>query len=98
MTYINLTGITDANTTLEIIKIINVDLTDGFFSLLLIIAFMVILLINNAGDFRDTFLLTSFIISIVAGMLWLAGLVSLIVMLGSILIVFIAILLYFFLT
>lgn len=46
MTFYNLTNISAANSTLEIMRAINYDLSNGWFFLLLIIAMFIIIFIN----------------------------------------------------
>lgn len=79
MTFTNFTNITAANTTLELIQSINIELGGaGMFILLTVIAFFVILWLNyDAGSAKDTFLITSFLTGTLTSFLWLAGLAPL---------------------
>ena len=94
----NFTNITNKNTTLELIQSVNYELTGGMFSLLIIIALGIIIFMSTQNQgIGESFILTNFILSIVAGLFWVTGLLSLSYAMIFFLLSFISIL-YFVLT
>lgn len=78
MTYLNLTNITQGNSTLQIITTINTELTYGMFGLFVLIAIFIILFVNmDQGSAKETFSIVTFITSIVAALFWISGIIPL---------------------
>lgn len=93
---INLTQISNTTDIYNILQIVNVDFTGGFYVLFVLIGFLIILF-TNFGDQnpKDAFLVSSFLTTMVTGLFWLAGFAPTNLMIGSIVLVFISILIYF---
>lgn len=93
---INLTQISNTTDIYNILQIVNVDFTGGFYVLFVLIGFLIILF-TNFGDQnpKDAFLVSSFFTAMVTGLFWLAGFAPTNLMIGSIVLVFISILIYF---
>lgn len=73
---INFTNITNANSTLQMLQQVNVDLTGGVFIMLLVIALFAIMLINFIYyNVSAAFLVAAVFTNLVSGMLWMAGMV-----------------------
>lgn len=71
----NLTNITDANSTLQMIQAINTDLTGGVFIMLMLLSLFVIILINMSFfNPSSAFMVAGFIVSVISGLLWVAEL------------------------
>ena len=94
---INFTNITAANNTLEIVQAINTEFMNGlFFTLALLAIGMIIFITVSARHMaKEAFLFTAFFISIIGGLLWLAGLVPFYVVLIALFLPMIAMFLYF---
>ena len=73
----NLTNMTISNSTLDILRYVNTDLTGGTFVIWLIVALFVVIIINMSfyGQ-KDAFLVASFITTIISWYLWLAQLTT----------------------
>ena len=96
MTYYNLTNISATNTTLELFRAVNTELTDGTFMLLAVISLTIILLVRfNTEGFQEGILITSFIMSVLTGFFWLATLIPLYIFVIAIVILFFSVSIYF---
>lgn len=72
----NLTLITQANTTLQVLDAIDLAIYGGAFFVFALVALFIILMINASFyPAKDFMLFASFFVSIIAGLLWVAGLV-----------------------
>lgn len=92
----NMTELVNATNVLDIIKELNTDYTGGFFILMALIAFFIILMSNFSFEGAKVgFLVTSFLVSSTTGLFWLAGLAPSNIMVASLLFVFLSVLLYF---
>lgn len=91
MVYYDLTNITAANTTYELIRYINIDLTVGMLGIMMIVALFFIILINMSFyEAKHFFLIATFFITIIAGLAWIAGLVTMFVLIGCIILLVIS--------
>jgi len=96
MTYYNLTHLWESNSTLEVITAVNTDLTGQWFALFIVISLFIIILTNLSRlPFQSSFLFSTFFINIIAGLLWVSGLLPIYVFVVSLLLVFIAVILFF---
>lgn len=96
MVLYNLSTVVLSNSTLEVITAINNDLTNGLFMILSIVALFLIYLLNTEYiDFPTAFLGASFITNVMAGFLWLAGLLPLYIMLITLVLPFVGLILVF---
>ena len=96
MTLYNLSNISTSNSTLDIIKYINLDLTHGMLlGIVLIVLFFVMLLSYNVGDFKLSLLIVSFFMVILTGLFWLSGLIPFFYLIFALAILVIAIILFF---
>ena len=92
MPAIDFSNITSANSTLQLINFINLDWTDGLFGVLLIVILGVVILANlRFYGTKENFLFTSFFLSIIAGLAWLAGIIGIYVFLVCVIMAFIGI-------
>lgn len=98
MVLYNLTNITAANSTVGIIQSINIDLTGGSFSFMLIITLFAILFVYNSKErgAEGAFLAASFLTSIMTGLLFLAGVVGFSILITVIIVTVIATILAIF--
>ena len=78
MVLYNLTNITNANSTVGIMQMINIDLTGGAFGTMLVLTLFAILFVYNSKGrgSEGAFLAASFLTSIMTGFLFLAGVVG----------------------
>jgi len=96
MTLYNFTNITNSNSTLQIVEALNLDFTGGWFIILFLIALTVILLINyTAGEFKETFLAVSFMMVLITGLFFIAGLVPVMVIIFALFMMIIALGVFF---
>ena len=80
MAYYNLSNISETNSTLEILRAVNLDIGQGWFTIMLLIALFVIILINwTYYSAKEALLASSFFASFIAWMMWLAALVPILV-------------------
>jgi len=92
MTIYNLTNITWANSTLEQLQAINVDLTGGFFAMLLVFALFIIIFINlSFYNISAAFMVASFFATVISGLMWLAGFVPLLIFVMAIILTVISV-------
>ena len=96
MTYYNLTQIAAQNSTLGIFQQIDAAI-GGIYSLLFLIAIFCIFLINytTKAGLPGSFVLTSFIVTVIGGFFWLSGVVQLYVFIVLIVLNFIALIIYY---
>lgn len=74
----NMSNVTNANSTLEIITAVSSDLTGGIFIILMIVALFVIIFVNlSYYHVSSSLAVASYLTAIIGGFLWLAGLVPL---------------------
>ena len=84
MALTNMTCTLMANTTYELIRCINTDVTGGYFGILMIVALFVIVLLNMAyHDAENMFVIASFFVTVVSALGWISGLVPLYVWIVS---------------
>lgn len=87
-------NITGANSTLQILQSVNTDWSGGILGIMILLVLGVIVFMNlSAYGTKETFLVTTFYISIMAGLLWLSGLVGMYVLIICIVLLFVAVLL-----
>lgn len=87
------TNITAANSTLQIIDAINKDWTGGMFGILMLASLGIIIYINlSYYGTKENFLYTTFYLSIIAGLMWLAGLIGMYVFVICVVLAFIGVL------
>ena len=85
-------NITSANSTLQIIQFINKDWTNGSFVLLMLFSLFVIIYLNvSFYSAPNALAVTSFVMMILTGLCWLAGLIGLYVLIIVEVILFIGI-------
>jgi len=88
---ISFTNITAANSTLQILTAINNDWFKGLFGILLLFSLFIIIFMNlSFYGTKENMLFTSFFIAIIAGFMWLAGLVGMFVFIIAIVLAFVA--------
>lgn len=93
----NFTEILAANTTLDILLGVNSAVSNNLFWWFAILALGVVAFINLSYYGSPSALaLTSFIVAIISGLMWIAGLLPLYALIVSILLVFISVVLVFF--
>ena len=81
MAIYNFTNIVLANTTLEQFAAVNTDLTGGLYTILILVALFVIMMINlSYMSLSGSFLTSSFMCAVIGSLFWIAGLVPLYVM------------------
>jgi hypothetical protein len=92
----NFTPVTQANTTLQLMDALDVSIFGGMFFFLLVIAAGAIIIINLAFyKAKDFMLYGAFFISIISGLLWIAGLVPFVVAIGAMCLLVLAVLGFF---
>lgn len=93
----NFTNLTNANSTLEQIIEIDKHFTGGFFSILIILSFFVILLVKMLPyGARQSFATASFISSVISALLWISGFTNILPMIITLIMTIIGIFLIFF--
>ena len=84
MTLINFTNITMANSTLQQLQAIHLDITGGWFAILLCISLFIIIFISMSFyEVGGAFLIASFFTTMIAGLFWMAGFVPTIVFVSA---------------
>lgn len=96
MTFVNLTNITLTNSTLGIFQAINFDIANGLFFTLILIALFVVLFVNYSNQFaKESLVITMFIVTMIAGLLWLSGLIPLYVLIVALFVTLMSFILFF---
>jgi hypothetical protein len=92
----NLTNVTNANTTLDILKAIDKDMLGGTFAIMMLVSLGIILFINYGFKSpKEAFLMTGFFVSIIAGLMWLAGMIPFFIAVFALILPFIGLILFF---
>lgn len=89
----NFTGVQAANSTLGIIQAINLDWSNGIIGILILVVVGVVAFINlSYYGTKETFLFSAFYVSIMAGLLWLSGIIHMYVLVFCMVLLFAAVL------